>query len=133
MPWDKNNVCILSVSVAVGSIFAMDRWKNDALAKHEHDLKVNLCLVSIISLLEQPAGGFMLREERQNVEGADGKVNQVGRIIEILRGKGNKEFEIFLEMLKKSGYEMWAEKIKESAHHFRQVQSEGVSESKHFP
>lgn len=129
----QNNVHFLSVSVVVSSISAMDRWKNDALAWHEHDLKVNLCLVSIFSLLEQPVGGFMLREERQYVEGANGKVNQVGRIIEILRGKGNEEFEIFLEVLKKSGYEMWAEKIKESAHHFRQVQSEGVSECKHFP
>lgn len=100
----------------------MDKWKDDALSKHEHDLKVNLCLVSILCHLEQPAGGFMLRAERLHVEAAQGEFNQVDRIIKVLRGKGNKEFDIFMEVLKKSGYKVWADRVEESAHLIRQVE-----------
>lgn len=100
----------------------MDKWKDDALSKHEHDLKVNLHLISILSCLEQPAGGFMSKAERQHVEAAQGEFNQVDRIIKVLRGKGNKEFDIFLEVLRNNGHKVWADKVEESGHLIRQVE-----------
>lgn len=110
----------------------MDKWRDDALAKHEHELKLNLSLVSLLSLLERPAGGFMIRGERMNVDSAEGQSEQVGRILKVLRGKGNEEFDTFLKVLNKSGNEVWARTIKDSAQLFRKVQSKGVTECKGF-
>lgn len=96
----------------------MDSWKKLALVSLEHDLKANLSLAGLLSLLERPAGGFMTEDERKSVEEVQGKSNQVSKIIEILRGKGNRDFDAFQRVLKKTGNEVWAEKIDESAHHF---------------
>ena len=100
---------------------AMDTWKKHALVSLESDLKVNLSLVGLLSRLERPAGGFMTEDERRSVEEVQGKSNQVCKIIEILRGKGNRDFDAFLKMLRKSGNELWAGKIdEESTHQFEE-------------
>ena len=91
----------------------MDTWKKNALASLECDLKLSLSLAGLLSRLERPAGGFMTEEERRSIEDVQGKGDQVGRIIEILRGKGNKDFEAFQKVLRESGNEVWAEKIDE--------------------
>ena len=98
----------------------MDSWKKYALVSLENDLKVNLGMTDLVGRLERPAGGFMTELERMHVEEVQGGSERVGRIIGILRGKGNKEFDIFLKMLKDSGNEVWADKIEESARQFEE-------------
>ena len=93
----------------------MDAWKRLALVSLEHDLIMNLSLAGLLSRLERPAGGFMTEDERKSVEDAQGRSNQVSKIIEILRGKGNKDFDAFQEVLRKTGNEVWAKEIDEEA------------------
>ena len=64
-------------------------------------------------ILEIAAGGFMTKSEAQSVRNdAD---SQMRRLIEILQGKGDKEFDIFCEMLRESNYSVWADKLKQEA------------------
>ena len=100
----------------------MDSWKKHALVSLENELKVNLGMTDLVGRLERPAGGFMTELERKHVEEVQGGCERVGRIIGILRGKGNKEFDTFLKMLKESGNEVWADKIEESAQLFEECQ-----------
>ena len=98
----------------------MDGWKRDAIVSLEHKLQPNLSLTGLIPLLEKPAGGFMTEIDRISVEALEGRLKRVGRIIEVLRKKGNKEIDAFLEILRKSGNEIWATEIEEKAKQFRQ-------------
>ena len=98
----------------------MDKWKRDALISREAELQVNLSLIGIMSLLEKPAGGFMTAAERISVDAERGQIYQVGKIIKILRQKGNEEFEIFLKILNESGNEVWAHALARSADQFQQ-------------
>ena len=96
----------------------MDISKKNALASLDHDLKLNLSMVGLLSRLERPAGGFMTAEERKSVEEKEGESKQVGKMIKILRGKGNNDFDTFLTMLRESGNEVWAGKLEDSALQF---------------
>ena len=125
---DSLLICFCVSSHWLSSVPAMDKWRDDALVKHEHALKLNLSLISLLSLLEQPAGGFMIREERMNVESVEGQMERVDRILKVLRGKGNEEFDIFLKVLNNSGNDVWARTIEKSAQLFRKVQSGGVTD-----
>ena len=86
----------------------------------EHEFKLYLSLDELMSLLEQPAGGFMTETERISVEVLPGRLLQAGKIIEILRKKGNKEFDIFLKILRESGNEVWASGLEALADKFQQ-------------
>ena len=94
---------------------AMDTWKKEALVSLESDLKVNLSLAGLLSRLERPAGGFMTEDERMSVDEEQGDSKKIVKIINILKKKGNAEFGIFLNMLRKSGNEVWASTIEKSA------------------
>ena len=96
----------------------MDPWKRDALLRLEHDLRMNLNLVDILCRLDQPAGGFMTPEERMSVEAEEGRNEKVGKIIKILQSKGNKEFDVFLKLLKETG-NVWASKRGKLAQQFQ--------------
>lgn len=98
----------------------MDPWKRDAIVSHEHDLKVNLSLTGLIPRLEKPAGGFMTDIDRVSVEALEGRLNRVGRIIEIVRKKGNRDYDSFLKILRQSGNEVWASAIEEKAEQLNQ-------------
>ena len=109
----------------------MDSWKKHALVSLENELKVNLSMTDLVGRLERPAGGFMTELERKHVEEVQGGSERVGRILGILRGKGNKEFDTFLKMLKESGNEVWADKIQESAQLFEECQKSKGMEFSH--
>ena len=55
----------------------------------------------------------MTKSEAQSVRNnAD---SQMGRLIVILQGKSDKEFDIFCEMLRQSNYSVWADRLKQEA------------------
>ena len=68
-------------------------------------------------MLEEKAGGFMTRSEAQNVRNAD---DPMGRLIEFLLGKGDKEFNTFCDMLDKSNHRGWAASLRQEAKPNRQ-------------
>ena len=90
------------------------------MVNQENDLKKHLSLTEVMSLLERPASGFMTAVERMSVEEEKGQIARVDKIIKILRSKGNKEFVIFLKILRKSGNEVWANCLAKTADQFQQ-------------
>ena len=97
----------------------MSKWNKDALISLERDLKVNLSLQELVDFLERPAGGFMTEAEKMSVCEEPKRSDKVGCIISLLRGKGDRDFDIFLNLLRKSGNEVWAEQLEEKAWQFR--------------
>lgn len=83
---------------------------------------MNLHPKELLNRLE-PAGAFLTEEEVVYVVEAEGESDGMGRIIEVLRGKGNIEFDSFLKVLRDSGNEVWADRIEESSDQFIKVQS----------
>ena len=55
--------------------------------------------------------------------GAD---EQMGKLIEILKGKQDKDFITFLEMLRSANYGVWADELERKAKGFKKVISECV-------
>ena len=89
----------------------MSKRKKDALIALEGKLKTNLSLEELIDLLEKPAGGFMTEAEKMSVCEQPKQREKVGRIITILRRKGDQDFDIFIKLLRESGNEVWAEQL----------------------
>ena len=97
----------------------MSKWNKDALICLERDLKVNLNLDELTDSLERPAGGFMTEVEKMSVCEETKRRDKVGRIISLLRGKGDRDFDIFVKLLRESGNEVWAGQLEEKAGQFR--------------
>ena len=93
----------------------MSKCKKDALIALERDLKKYLSLEELIDLLEKPAGGFMTEAERMSVCDQPNQRKKVGRIITILRKKGDQDFDIFIKLLRESGNEVWAEQLEKKS------------------
>ena len=96
----------------------MDPNHQDALAKLESDLRVNLSLVGVVPLLEKTEdgrGGFMTREERMAVEAIpqEDDPRRVSKIIDTLRKKDNDAFDRFCKILRQSGNKVWEKRIRE--------------------
>ena len=97
----------------------MSKWNKDALICLERDLKVNLNLDELTDSLERPADGFMTEVEKMSVCEETKRRDKVGRIISLLRGKGDRDFDIFVKLLRESGNEVWAGQLEEKAGQFR--------------
>ena len=93
----------------------MSWWKEDALISLEEDLKLNINLVDLMGHLQQPAGGFMTEDEKMSVCEQPDQREKVGCIINLLRTKSDREFDIFTESLKKTGHKVWAEQLESTA------------------
>ena len=94
----------------------MSPWNDGALVALTDKLMVNVMMsTGLKNKLEKPAGGFMDRAEAQSVTRLQGDGPQMERLIEILRGKGDKEFDIFCDMLQKSNNSLWASELKKEA------------------
>ena len=92
----------------------MSEYNLGALDALQEKLKLNVKMKPhLIDLLEEEAGGFMTRVEAKTVLLYD--KNQMYRLIVILRGKGDKEFHTFCEMLRKSNYDYWADALLQEA------------------
>ena len=101
------------------AVAPMSKWNKDALICLERDLKVNLSLEELMDLLERPAGGFMTEAEKMSVCEEVKQRDKVGRIISLLRGKGDRDFDSFLKLLRESGNEVWSGQLEEKAGQLR--------------
>ena len=69
--------------------------------------------------LEEAAGGFMNELEAATVREQSGNIQQMGKVIDILCGKSDKDFSTFLHMLRGSNNEVWAEELERKAEDFK--------------
>lgn len=97
----------------------MAKWNRDALVALRRKLKENLTMTELGDMLEKPAGGFMSCAEARSVTDLSGDSKQIGQIIEVLCGKGDRDFATFCEMLRQSNYEVWANNLESTAESFK--------------
>ena len=105
----------------------MSPWYVDALVSLQGDLKLRVLMSTELSdKLQKAAGGFMSATEEQQVKEQHGDSKQMGKLIEILKGKQDKDFITFLEMLRSANYGVWADELTKRAEEFKTVISECV-------
>lgn len=93
----------------------MSKKNHDALVALKVDLRTNVKMSLLLDMLEVPAGGFMNKAEAVIVRAKVGDFEQMGELIEILKGKGDAQFMTFCIMLTNSGHQEWANKLKSKA------------------
>ena len=94
----------------------MSPWNRDALVSLRGDLKLKVSMsTGLGDVLEEVAGGFMSPREAQVVREQQGSSEQMGRLIETLLGKGDKDFSTFLQMLRTTNNGVWADELKKKA------------------
>ena len=104
--------CVLFFSAA----HPMSPWNRDALVSLRGDLKLKVSMsTGLGDVLEEVAGGFMSPREAQVVREQQGSSEQMGRLIETLLGKGDKDFSTFLQMLRTTNNGVWADELKKKA------------------
>ena len=105
----------------------MSPWNIAALVSLQGDLKLRVLMSTGLSdKLQKAAGGFMSATEEQQVRKQHGDDEQMGKLIEILKGKQDKDFIIFLEMLRSANYGGWVDELERKAKEFKKVISECV-------
>ena len=119
-PYCLCTICVSKYCVVFCSVPGpMSKWNVDALVALKGELKLNVKMIALANILETPAGGFMSRTEAQSVRAKTGDDQQMELIIEILLGKGDKEFATFCQMLQKSNYQVWAHELELEAEKFK--------------
>ena len=88
---------------------------DEALVLVLPDLRTGLSLDGVLPRLERPAGGFMTKSERMQVESLSSPLERVSEIVGILRKKTNDDFHRFLAILDQSGNEHWSARIRDKA------------------
>ena len=102
----------------------MSPWNHQALVSLRGDLKLRVLMeTGLGDKLEKAAGGFMDEHEAQTVREQSGNKKQMDKVLEILLGKGDKEFNAFLKILRKSNNEVWAEELENAANRFKREKS----------
>ena len=112
-------------------VFSTDRpmspWNIAALVSLQGELKLRVLMSTGLSdKLQKVAGGFLSEAEEQQVRKQHGDDEQMGKLIEILKGKQDKDFITFLEMLRSANYGGWVDELKKKAKEFKEVISECV-------
>ena len=94
----------------------MSPWNRDALISLREKLELRVLMeTGLCNRLEEAAGGFMNELEAATVREQPGNIRQMGKVIDILCGKGDKDFSTFLQMLRGSNNEVWAKELKKKA------------------
>ena len=76
----------------------MAEWNKDALTAKLGDLKLYVIVKNgLIDKLQKAAGGFMSEAEAQAVESKPDNAEQMGELVQILRGKKTKISESFAQ------------------------------------
>ena len=95
----------------------MSDYNASALTALRGELKTKVVMEPhLVDMLEIPAGGFMTAAEASTVRNAE---SPMGELIKILLGKGDKDFDIFCDMLQNSNHLAWAVKLKQKAESLR--------------
>ena len=90
--------------------------------KRKLKLNVKVKDSGMIDMLEKPSAlGFLNRAEMQRIEAMATEMDRMDKIIEILRGKDDKCFSNFCDILKESNYETWAESLRQKAEEFERT------------
>ena len=104
------------VSLFFSPAHPMSPWNRGALVSLRGDLKLKVSMsTGLCDILEEVAGGFMSPREAQVVREQQGSSEQMGRLIDFLCGKGDKDFSTFLQMLQRTNNEAWAEELERKA------------------
>ena len=78
----------------------MSPWNRDALVSLREKLQLRVLMeTGLCNRLEEAAGGFMNELEAATVREQSGNIQQMGKVIDILCGKSDKDFSTFLQML----------------------------------
>ena len=97
----------------------MSKCNVDALEALKGKLKLNVRMFQLVDMLHTAAGGFMDSAEAQSVRDKTGDTQQIEQVIDVLQGKGDKEFATFCQMLQKSNYQVWAHELEVKAEKFK--------------
>ena len=109
----------LSRSSDVSSV-PMSPWNDDALVSLKENLKLQVLMnTGLTDKLEKAAGGFMSRREAHMVGGLSSHSEQIDRVIEILRGKTNKDFDTFCTMLRETNHVVCADQLEKETKWFK--------------
>ena len=110
----------------------MSPWNRDALVSLRGDLKLKVSMSTGLSdSLEEAAGGFMGPHEAQVVRERQGSSEQMDKLIEILCGKGDKDFRTFRHMLQRTNNGVWADELKKTAKKIKKEKGECRVEGSH--
>ena len=105
----------------------MSPWNIDALVSLQGDLKLKVLMSTGLSdKLQLVAGGFMSATEEQQVRKQHGDDEQMSKLIEILKGKQDKDFITFLKMLRDTNNKLWADELEKRAEEFKKAKSKCV-------
>ena len=110
----------------------MRKCNEQALIGLKADLKLNVNVKDsgMIDMLEIPLG-FLNRAEMQDIKACTTDRDRMDKIIGFLRGKADKCFSKFCDILAKSNNETWAEKLRKQAEEFER-NPPGKCYSMHF-
>ena len=105
----------------------MSQWNKAALDSLQGDLKLRVKMSTGLSnKLQKAAGGFMSAIEEQLVKEQHGDSKQMSKLIDILKGKQDKDFILFLRMLRRANYGVWADELVRKAIEFKNVKSKCI-------
>ena len=94
----------------------MSPWNQDALVSLRKKLQLHVLMETGLSnKLEKAAGGFMNAFEATTVREQPGNIQQMGKVIDILCGKRDKDFSTFLQMLRSTNNKVWADELRKKA------------------
>ena len=94
----------------------MSPWNRDALVSLREKLQLRVLMeTGLCNRLEEAAGGFMNEFEAATVREQSGNIQQMGKVIDILCGKSDKDFSTFIQMLQGSNNEVWAKELEKKA------------------
>ena len=124
MLWGGSGLVGLStVPLFFSTARPMSSWNIDALVSLQGDLQLHVLMeTGFGNRLEKAAGGFLSYFEARVVREQSGNTNQIQKVIEFLRGKTDEEFVTFLEMLRASNNEVWADELERKAKEFKEKQ-----------
>ena len=103
----------------VGLLGPMSKKNVHALEALKGKLKLKVQMFQLVDMLHTAAGGFMDSAEAQRVRDKTGDAQQIEQVIDILQGKGDKEFATFCQMLRQSNYQVWAHELEVEAEKFK--------------
>ena len=93
----------------------MDESKEKALRRCHPDLRTSIRVADFLPSLHVHAGGFLNDVENDSIRKKKGHVKQVDELMDILLKKENKDFDYFCTVLKKEGYKVSSDKLKDAA------------------